>query len=93
MPELVRITADAIFNREIFPRVSVAQPADGSRKRAVRGVDPDEPAIDPRQIDMWVDAPPAKPERTRGALRGQVQVADDFDAPLPADLLSAFEGD
>ena len=27
-----------------------------------------------------------------GALRGRVRIADDFDAPLPADVLASFEG-
>ncbi|MPV61460.1 hypothetical protein CFB46_02875 [Burkholderia sp. HI2761] len=27
-----------------------------------------------------------------GLLQGQVRIADDFDAPLPDDLLAAFEG-
>ena len=32
------------------------------------------------------------PVRTPGALKGRLQLADDFDAPLPPDLLSGFEG-
>jgi hypothetical protein len=31
-------------------------------------------------------------KRPLGFARGQVWVADDFDAPLPADLLAAFYG-
>ena len=31
-------------------------------------------------------------ERRPGALKGQMRIADDFDAPLPADLQLAFEG-
>ena len=27
-----------------------------------------------------------------GVLKGKVKIADDFDAPLPDDLLAAFEG-
>jgi prevent-host-death family protein len=34
-------------------------------------------------------APPT--ERPLGSERGIVRIADDFDAPLPADLLDAFE--
>lgn len=34
-------------------------------------------------------APPA--ERPLGSEQGLVHIADDFDAPLPADLLDAFE--
>ena len=30
--------------------------------------------------------------RRLGAGRGQVRVADDFDAPLPAEILDGFEG-
>jgi prevent-host-death family protein len=33
-----------------------------------------------------------KPPRRFGALAGRVRMADDFDAPLPDDLLAAFEG-
>ena len=31
--------------------------------------------------------------RPLGIARGQIWVADDFDAPLPDDLLAAFEGE
>ncbi len=34
----------------------------------------------------------AKPKRKPGALKGQIQIAADFDAPLSADLLDQFEG-
>lgn len=30
--------------------------------------------------------------RKLGALRGKIRIAKDFDAPLPDDLLDAFEG-
>lgn len=30
--------------------------------------------------------------RTPGALKGKMRIADDFDAPLPADMQAAFEG-
>jgi len=30
--------------------------------------------------------------RKPGVWRGQVQIADDFDAPLPADILAGFHG-
>jgi len=35
------------------------------------------------------------PDRPRplGEFAGEIQVADDFDAPLPEDLLGSFEGD
>lgn len=35
---------------------------------------------------------PAHVERPLGALEGQVQIAEDFDAPLPDDLLAQFYG-
>jgi len=34
----------------------------------------------------------AKPKRVLGRMAGQIRVADDFDAPLPDDILDAFEG-
>jgi antitoxin (DNA-binding transcriptional repressor) of toxin-antitoxin stability system len=34
-----------------------------------------------------------KPVRQLGALKGKLKIADDFDAPLPSDIQSAFEGD
>lgn len=30
--------------------------------------------------------------RRLGVLKGQIRIADDFDAPLPEDVLRAFEG-
>jgi hypothetical protein len=37
------------------------------------------------------ETPPRVPRL--GTLRGQVDVPDDFDAPLPEEVLRAFEGD
>jgi prevent-host-death family protein len=34
----------------------------------------------------------APPRRRLGLLAGQVTVPDDFDAPLPEDILGSFEG-
>jgi prevent-host-death family protein len=34
----------------------------------------------------------AKITRRFGGLKGKVRIADDFDAPLPDDLIAAFEG-
>ncbi|MFX1677364.1 type II toxin-antitoxin system Phd/YefM family antitoxin [Paraburkholderia sp. A2WS-5] len=34
----------------------------------------------------------AKPIRRFGGLKGKIRIADDFDAPLPDEILSAFEG-
>ncbi len=36
--------------------------------------------------------PAASQKRVLGVLAGQLQVPDDFDAPLPNDMLAAFEG-
>ncbi|MDF3839009.1 type II toxin-antitoxin system Phd/YefM family antitoxin [Cupriavidus basilensis] len=33
-----------------------------------------------------------KPVRRFGMLKGKVHIAEDFDAPLPDDLIAAFEG-
>lgn len=33
-----------------------------------------------------------KAERTPGALRGEITMAEDFDAPLPEEVQHAFEG-
>lgn len=37
-------------------------------------------------------APEAEPRRRLGILAGRLTVPADFDAPLPEDLLDAFEG-
>ncbi|MES2114250.1 MAG: type II toxin-antitoxin system Phd/YefM family antitoxin [Pseudomonadota bacterium] len=37
-----------------------------------------------------VDTPP--PVRRPGLMKGKLRIADDFDAPLPEELLAAFEG-
>ena len=34
-----------------------------------------------------------KPIRKPGYLKGKIRVADDFDAPLPDEVLNAFEAD
>jgi hypothetical protein len=36
---------------------------------------------------------PALPKRTLGSLHGLLRVPEDFDDPLPEDLMRAFEGD
>ncbi len=33
-----------------------------------------------------------KPIRRPGVLKGKIKIADDFDAPLPEDILAGFEG-
>ena len=35
---------------------------------------------------------PAKPRRVLGIMAGQMRISEDFDAPLPDDILDAFEG-
>jgi prevent-host-death family protein len=35
----------------------------------------------------------AKPIRRPGRLKGQIWMSDDFDDPLPPDILAAFEGE
>lgn len=35
---------------------------------------------------------PTRPQRKPGAMQGKIRIADDFDAPLPDDVLAAFEG-
>ena len=39
-----------------------------------------------------VPVPTEKAQRTLGILRGEFTVPDDFDAPLPEELLDLFEG-
>jgi prevent-host-death family protein len=36
---------------------------------------------------------PERPQRRFGVLEGKIWIADDFDGPLPDDLLKSFEGD
>ncbi|RZT42280.1 type II toxin-antitoxin system Phd/YefM family antitoxin [Cupriavidus agavae] len=42
-------------------------------------------------VRMVPFATPQTPRRL-GGLKGKMRIADDFDAPLPDDLLAAFEG-
>lgn len=35
---------------------------------------------------------PAKPLRKPGLLKGKIRIAENFDAPLPNDVLDSFEG-
>ena len=41
-----------------------------------------------RLVAIDVDKTP----RPRGLLKGKIRIADDFDAPLPEDILKNFEG-
>lgn len=38
------------------------------------------------------DSPPSSSGRTLGFLRGKLEVPEDFDAPLPAEMQATFEG-
>ncbi len=44
-----------------------------------------------RPVARLVPAGPVGARRTPGSARGKIRVAEDFDAPLPEDILSAFE--
>ncbi|HEY7062376.1 MAG TPA: type II toxin-antitoxin system Phd/YefM family antitoxin [Chloroflexota bacterium] len=43
-------------------------------------------------VAKLVAVPHATLPRTPGTLRGQIHLADDFDAPLPPEILDAFSG-
>ena len=43
-------------------------------------------------VARLVPVPPKKGQRVLGIFRGQFTVPDNFDAPLPDDLLDLFEG-
>ena len=42
-----------------------------------------------RLVPLAVD----QKRRTPGTYQGRIEIADDFDAPLPDELLDAFDGD
>ncbi|GAB3456074.1 type II toxin-antitoxin system prevent-host-death family antitoxin [Massilia terrae] len=41
---------------------------------------------------MLVPIQQHKPSRRPGTMKGEIRIADDFDAPLPEDIQAAFEG-
>jgi len=43
-------------------------------------------------VARLVPVPPEETTRKLGVFRGQMSIPDDFDAPLPDDILDAFEG-
>ena len=43
-------------------------------------------------VARLVSVPPKKAPRVLGMFRGEFTVPDDFDAPLPEDILELFEG-
>ncbi len=45
-----------------------------------------------RPVAKLVPAVPARKPRKLGSLKGRLRVPRDFDAPLPDDVLDAFEG-
>ncbi|MDR1126087.1 MAG: type II toxin-antitoxin system prevent-host-death family antitoxin [Deltaproteobacteria bacterium] len=42
---------------------------------------------------VLTSAASAKPKKRLGLLEGKLIVPDDFDAPLPPEIIAAFEGD
>ena len=44
-----------------------------------------------RPIAKLVSVTPARKPRKLGALKGKIRISKDFDAPLPDDVLDAFE--
>ena len=42
---------------------------------------------------LLTSASNAKPKKRLGLLEGKLTVPDDFDAPLPSEILAAFDGD
>jgi hypothetical protein len=59
---------------------------------------PDLSAFEGKRVEVIVleedvkGEPPAGRQRRFGTMAGQFVVPDDFDAPLPDDVLAAFEG-
>jgi len=45
-----------------------------------------------KPLARLVPIKPPKRERQPGFLKGKIRIASDFDAPLPNELLDAFEG-
>lgn len=44
-----------------------------------------------RPIARLVPIEPQKGRRTPGSAKGEIEISDDFDAPLPDDVLDEFE--
>ena len=45
-----------------------------------------------KPVALLVPVTPVPPKRRPGLLAGKLPVADDFDDPLPGDVLAGFEG-
>jgi len=59
---------------------------------ALRRVEAGETLVIVRNNEPLIEMKPARAERPCGLAAGQFTVPDDFDAPLPDDILDAFEG-
>ena len=46
-----------------------------------------------KPVAQLLPVTPAAKHRKLGTLRGRLRIADDFDAPLPDELIAAFEGE
>lgn len=60
-----------------------------------RALDGEEVVVDgdgDAKVRLVPVSPPSTSTRTFGLLRGRIQVPEDFDAPLPAEVIAAFEG-
>ncbi len=45
-----------------------------------------------KPVARLVSFAPLKPVRKAGALKGKIRISDDFNDPLPQDILDYFEG-
>jgi prevent-host-death family protein len=45
-----------------------------------------------KPVARLVPIEPRRPVRRPGFLKGKIRIADDFDAPLPDEVLATFEG-
>lgn len=45
-----------------------------------------------KPVARLVPVEKAPPKRVPGVLRGKIRISEDFDAPLPDDVLASFEG-
>ncbi|WP_437673569.1 hypothetical protein [Sorangium sp. So ce131] len=74
-------------------KIAIVIPADHRVELQLPADLPEGPA---EVIVLITSQPKAAPPDRRAALgmdRGKVQIADDFDAPLPEDLQRAFDGE
>lgn len=45
-----------------------------------------------KPVAKLISISPDKLKRRPGVLKGKIKIADDFDAPLPDDVLNSFQG-